>query len=168
MEQVKCKVQLQRCSTISQACRIEQITVELVPNSPVGVSPFLFCPPDGLAAVAYRDTPPAIAWPSLLRSEIAAGLLHRELTPLTHSRRPLARQRPHLHYTVAYVGGCVYIYMCVCVCDPVFPEFSRGGDQYRSKPLMELRLCTEKRIKAGQTWTRDRVEISRSEFERRY
>ena len=84
---------------------------------PVGVSPFRFCPPDGLAAVANRDTPPDIARPSLLQSEIAAGLSYRELTPLAHIRRPLAVQRPHLHRGVCVcVCVCVYVCLCVCVC----------------------------------------------------
>ena len=90
VKQVECQVQLQHRSTISQALLLEQITVELVPKSPVEVSPFLFCPPDGPAAVEYLDTPPAIARPSLLRSQIAEGLSHRELTLLACSRRPLA------------------------------------------------------------------------------
>ena len=66
VEQVECRVQLQHRSTISWARQLERLTVELVPNSPVGVSPLLFCPPDGLAAVDNSDTPPAIAQPSLL------------------------------------------------------------------------------------------------------
>ena len=44
-----------------------------------------FCSPDSPAAVEYLDMPPAIARPSLLRSEIAVGILHRELTLLAHS-----------------------------------------------------------------------------------
>ena len=103
-------MQLQHHLTISQACLLEQLTVELVPNSPVEVSPFIFCPPDGPAAVEYLDMPIAITWPSLLQSEIAEGFLHRELIPLAHSRRPLARRRPHLHR-----GVCVCV--CVCVCN---------------------------------------------------
>ena len=105
MEQVKCRVQLQHLSTISWDRRLERLIVELVPNSHVGVSPFLFCPPDSPAAVEYLYMPPAIAQLYLLRSEMAAGLSHRELTPLAHIRRPLARQRPHFHRGV-----------CVCVC----------------------------------------------------
>ena len=70
---------------------------------PIGVSPFLFCPLDGRAAVADCNTPSAIARPSLLRSEIAAGLSHRELTH-THT---------HTHHGVSVAsgaprdGGCV-------------------------------------------------------------
>ena len=79
---------------------------------PVGVSPFLFCPPDGPAAVANCDTLPAIAWPYLLQSVITAGLLYQELTPLAHSRCPLARRRPHLNRGVRV---CVCVYVCVCV-----------------------------------------------------
>ena len=97
------EVQLQHCLTISRDRWLGRITVENIP--PVGVSPFFFRPPDGPAAVANRNTPPAIARPSLLQSEIAAGLLHQELTPLAHSRHPLVRRRPHLHRGV-----------CVCVC----------------------------------------------------
>ena len=68
-------------------------------------------------AVANGGLPPAIARPSLLRSEIAAGILHRELTPLTHSSRPLARRRPHLHRGVCVcVCVCVCVFVCVCVC----------------------------------------------------
>ena len=77
-----------------------------------------FRPPNGPAAAEYLDTPPAIARPSLLRLEIAAGLSHRELTPLTESRRPLARRRPHRQYTVVCV--CVRAYECVYVCMFVF------------------------------------------------
>ena len=47
---------------------------------------------------------------------------HQELTPLTHSRHPLALRRPHFQYTVvcAYVClyECVYVCVCVCVCVP--------------------------------------------------
>ena len=107
VEQVECRVQLQHRSTISWARRLGQLTVETIPKPPVGVSPFLFCPPDGPAAVEYIDTPPAIARLSLLRLEIAAGLSHQDITPLAHSRHPLARRRPHLQR-----GVCV----CVCVC----------------------------------------------------
>ena len=77
IEQVECRVKLQHRSTISWARLIGRLTVEPVPNSPVGLSPFLFFPPHIPAAVEYLDTPPAIARPSLLRSEIVAGLLHR-------------------------------------------------------------------------------------------
>ena len=62
---------------------------------PVGVPPFRFCTPNGPAAVADRNTPPAIARPSLLPSEIAGGLLHQELTPIAHSLRPLSLRRLH-------------------------------------------------------------------------
>ena len=103
-------MQLQHRSTISRARLLEQLTVEPVPNSPVGVSPFLFRPPDGPAAVEYLNTPPAIAQPFLIRSEIAAGILHRELTPLAHSRHPLARRKQHLH-----CGLCVCACVCLCV-----------------------------------------------------
>ena len=75
------------------------------------ISPFLFCTPDGPTAVNDLDMPPAIARPSLLRSDIAAGLLHRELTPFAHSRRFLACRRPQLH-----CGLCVCVCVCVCVC----------------------------------------------------
>ena len=108
VEQVKCRVHLQHCSTIFQACLLERPTVEPVPNFPVGVSPFLFCPPDGPAAVDYLNTPPATARPSLIQSEIPEGISHQDLSPLAHSRRTLARRRPHLHR-----GVCV----CVCVCN---------------------------------------------------
>ena len=60
---------------------------------PVGVSPFLFSPPDGLAAVTNLDMPPDIARPSLLQSEITEGLLHQELTPFSQSLHPLTRLR---------------------------------------------------------------------------
>ena len=66
VEQVEFQVQLQHRLTIFWASRLERLTVELVPNSPVGVSPLLFLPPDGLAAVNNLDTPQAIARPSLL------------------------------------------------------------------------------------------------------
>ena len=108
VEQVECQVQLQHRSTICRARLLEQLTVEPVPNSPVGISPFLFCPPDGPAAVKYLNTPPAIARPSLLRSYIAAELSHREITPLTHSRRPFGAPEA----TLALWCVCV----CVCVC----------------------------------------------------
>ena len=85
VELAKCRVQLQHRSTVSRARLLGQLTVETLPNPPVGVSPFRFRPPDGPAAIAARDMPPAIAWPSLLRLEIAVGLSHRELTPLTHT-----------------------------------------------------------------------------------
>ena len=67
VEQVECWVQLQHHSTISWARLLELLTIKPVPNSPVGVSSFLFLPPDGLAAVEYLDTPPAIDWPYLLQ-----------------------------------------------------------------------------------------------------
>ena len=108
-------MQLQHCLTIYWARRLVQLTLENIANSPVGVSPFLFRPPNGLAAVADRDTPSAIARQSLLRSEIAVGLSHRDLTLLAHSRRPLEHRRPHLHRGV-YVYVCVYVCVCVCVC----------------------------------------------------
>ena len=104
VEQIKCRVQLQHLSTISRAHRLERLTVELVPNSPVG----------GLDAVDNLNTPPAIAWRSLIRSDIIAGLLHQDLTPLAHSRHPLALRRPHLHR-----GVCV----CVCVCNKILVVF---------------------------------------------
>ena len=104
-------MQLQHRSTVYRACRLGRLTLETIPTPPVGVSPLLFRPPDGPAAIDYRDTPPAIAQPSLLRLEIAAGILHRELTPLAHSRRSLARRRPQL-----YCGVCIYVCVCVCVC----------------------------------------------------
>ena len=47
VEQVDFRVQLQHRLTISWARWIEQLTVELLPNSPAGVSPFLFCPRNG-------------------------------------------------------------------------------------------------------------------------
>ena len=50
---------------------------------------------------------PAIARPSLFRSETAERISHWELTPLKHSRHPLARQIPHRHYTMVCV--CVYV-----------------------------------------------------------
>ena len=111
LEQFECRVQMQHHSTNSWARLLEQLTVELVPTSPVGVSPFLFSPPDGPSAVEYLNMPPAIARPSLLRSEIVAGIFHRDLTLLAHSRRPLAHWRPHLHR-----GVCVCLCLCVCVC----------------------------------------------------
>ena len=108
VKQVECQVQLQhRLTSYCTHLLVGKLNVEPVPNSPVGVSPFLFRSPNGPAAVEYLDTPPAISWPSLIQLEITAGLLHRELTLLAHSRRPLARQRPHLHR-----GLCV----CVCMC----------------------------------------------------
>ena len=99
---------------------------------PVGVSPFHFRPTDGPAAVADRDTPLAIARPSLLRLEIAEGISHRDLTPLAHSRRHLARQRPNLHRDV-----CV----CVCVCNirlfdlKSIPHYSQHQLSSSSHPL---------------------------------
>ena len=47
--------------------------------------------------------------------EIAARISHRDLTPIAHRRRTLARRRPHLHCGVCV---CVYVcvYICVCVC----------------------------------------------------
>ena len=111
VEQFECRVQLQHCSTVSRARWLGRLTVETLPNPPVGVSIFLFRPPDGPAAAADRDTPPAIAWPSLIRLETAAGLSYQELTPLAHSRCPLLRRRPHLHR-----GVCVCVYICVRVC----------------------------------------------------
>ena len=66
VEQVECRVQLQHRLTISWARWLGQLTVETIPKPPVGVSPFCFRPPDGLAAVANRNTLPAIARPSLL------------------------------------------------------------------------------------------------------
>ena len=68
---------------------------------PVGDSPFLLRPPDGRAAVDNCNTTPAIAWLSLLRSDIAAGLSHWDITLLAHIRRPFARQKPHLQRGVA-------------------------------------------------------------------
>ena len=104
MEQVECWVQLHHCSTSSRnRLLVGRLTIEPVPNSPLGVSPFRFCPPDGPAAVKYLNMPPAIARPSLLRSEIAAGFSHQELASLAHSRRPLARRRPHLHCGVCNI-----------------------------------------------------------------
>ena len=115
VKQVECQVQLQHRSTISLARLLERLTVEPEPNSPVEVSPFLFRPPCGPSDVEYLDTPPSIARPYLLRSEIAAGLLHRELTPIAHSRCPLACISPHLHRGVC-LCVCVCVYLCVCVC----------------------------------------------------
>ena len=109
VEQVECRVQLHHRSTVSRARLLEQLTIEPVPNYPVGVSPFLFCPPDGLATVEYLDTPPAIARPSLLQSDIAAGLLHRELTPLVHHPPSLGAPKATL------TPWCVYVCVYVCV-----------------------------------------------------
>ena len=105
VEQVECRVQLQHLSTSSQTRLLEQLTVEPILNILIGVYPFLFCPPDGPAAIKYIDTPPDIARPYPLQLEIVAGLSHQELTPLAHTRRPLARWRPHLH-RVACVRVC--------------------------------------------------------------
>ena len=108
VDQVECWVQLQHRSTsFWTRLPVGQLTVEPVLNSPVGAYPLRFRPPDGPAAVKYLGTLPSIARPYLLRLEIAAGLSHRELTLLTHNRRPLTCRRPHLHR-----GVCV----CVCVC----------------------------------------------------
>ena len=79
VEQVECRVQLQHRLTSSRTRLLGRLTVELVTNSSVGVSPLLFCPPDGPAAIEYLDTLPAKARPYLLRLEIAWGLSHREL-----------------------------------------------------------------------------------------
>ena len=122
MDQVKCRVQLQHCSTISWARRLERLTIELVPNSPVGVFPFLFRPPDGPAAVDNIDTPPAISWPSLLRSDIAVWLSYQELTPLAHSRRPLALRMPHVDRGVCVTNFLLSFYATPPIPTPsVFP-----------------------------------------------
>ena len=101
VEQVECRVQLQHRSTVSQTRLLDGgLTVEHIPNSSVRVSSFRFCPPDEPAAVKQPDTLSAIARPSLLRSEVSAGTYRWDLTLLAHSRRPLARRRPHRHYTM--------------------------------------------------------------------
>ena len=52
LEQVKCRVQLQDLSTGLRNCLIDgRLTIEHIPNPSVGVSPFLFCPPDDPDAV---------------------------------------------------------------------------------------------------------------------
>ena len=67
VDQVEFWVQLQHRSTVLQTCLLDGLlTVEHIPSPSIGVSPFLFCPPDDLTAVTYPDMPPSIAWPSLL------------------------------------------------------------------------------------------------------
>ena len=113
-EQVECQVQLQHCSTSLWTCLLDgRLTVEYIPNPPVGVSPFRFHPPDEPTAVKSPDTPLSIDWLSLIQSEIVAGLSYWKLTPLVHSCRPLACRRPYLHYTI----------LCVCVCVRVTYSF---------------------------------------------
>ena len=52
VEQVEFRVQLQHHSTSSRAhLLVVRLYVEPIPNPSVGVSPLLFCPADGLAAV---------------------------------------------------------------------------------------------------------------------
>ena len=65
----------------------------------MGVSPFRFCPPKDPAAVADCDTPPAIARQSLLQSEIAAGISHREAFFRGYSLQVMTQSR--------YLGGFV-------------------------------------------------------------
>ena len=131
-EQIECQVQLHHRLTIARARRLDRLTVELLPNSPVGVSPLLFRPPDGPAAVNNLDTPPDIAQPSMLRSEIAAGISHWEITPPAHSCSPLELRRPHVHCVVyVCVCICVYIYIYICVCVFVCVCVCGGGGGYQ-------------------------------------
>ena len=52
VEQVKFRVQIQhRLTGLQTRLTDERLTVELIPNNPVGVSPFHFRLPDDLAAV---------------------------------------------------------------------------------------------------------------------
>ena len=51
VDQVEFQVKLQHRLNIYRARLLERLTVELVPYSPVGVSPFLFRPLDGPATV---------------------------------------------------------------------------------------------------------------------
>ena len=51
VEQVECRVQLQHLLNSSHTrLLVGRLTVEPIPNPSVGVSPFLFCPPNGPAA----------------------------------------------------------------------------------------------------------------------
>ena len=106
VEQVECQVQLQHRSTGSRNRLIDgQLTVEPISTPPIGVSPFRFRHTDDPAAVRYPNTPLSIAHPSLLRLEVAVGLSHWDLTPLTHLCSPLACRRQQHNYT----GVCVCV-----------------------------------------------------------
>ena len=83
VEQVECQVQLQHRSTISRAHLLERIIVEPVPKSPVGVSPFLFRPPNPLGPLA----PPL----ALLSPAPAANIAHKDEDVVNRMGRLLAR-----------------------------------------------------------------------------
>ena len=109
VEQVECRVQLQHRLTSSRTHLLGQITVEPIPNSPVGVFPLLFRPPDGPAAVQYLETPTDIDRTYLLGLEIAAGSALGDHTSRTHP----PNTHTHTHHSVIVVsgapryGGCV-------------------------------------------------------------
>ena len=144
MDQVKFWVQLQHFSTGLQNRLLDRRpTVEPIPNPPVGVSPFLLCPTIDPSAVVYPDTSPATARLSMIRLEITAGLSHWEITQLVHRCLPLARRRPHRHYTLIYVCVCVCVCVCMCVCNlrlfnclstPIYLRFNLS-------PSSHPRLC---------------------------
>ena len=96
---------LHRLTYLSTRRTIYSITYT---NPAIGASLLLFRPPDDPAFFIYPDTSPAIARTSLLQLEIAAGISHQELTPISHSRHPLARRKPHCHYTMVCV---IYVYL---------------------------------------------------------
>ena len=61
VEQVDCQVQLQHRSAGSFIRLLfGRLTVEPIPNPYLGVSSFLFCPPDGPAAVGHSSAVPAL------------------------------------------------------------------------------------------------------------
>ena len=96
VEQVECQVQLQHRSTWQGACPAD-LPVELVLETPVGLLPFMFLPPDGWADVLDNNTLPAISQASQVRLEIRDPNLHWESTPAVPTHVPLLATLPHHH-----------------------------------------------------------------------
>ena len=118
VEQFEFRVQLQHRPTSSWTHLVGRLTVEPIPNSPVGVSPFLFCPTDGLAAVEYLDTSPAIAQPSTTRTHLLS----------------LGTPKETLTFWYVCVCVCMCMCMCVCVCNILLIVF------YGTPPYLQSRI----------------------------
>ena len=110
VKQVDFRVQLHHRSTWQRAC-LADLPVETVIETPIGVLPLIFLPPNVWAAVLDCDALLAIYQASWCISENGDQNLHRESTPGFPTHVPYPSTPPH-HRS----RGCVYVYVCVCVC----------------------------------------------------
>ena len=97
VEQVDFQVQLQHRSSWQRSCP-DKLTVGCILESPVGVLPFLFPPPNGLAAVLDDNILPSKAQAFRVCVKNQNMDMHRESKPVAYHRQPKAILRPHRHY----------------------------------------------------------------------